>query len=58
LTLGLGGYLSAFTGRLIDSAGFAAAFGTVAMLMGVACVAAILLRGPLSRLAGRAGVTL
>ena len=58
LTLGLGGYLSAFTGRLIDSAGFAAAFGTVAGLMGAVCVIAMLLRGPLSRLAGRARVML
>ena len=58
LTLGLGGYLSAFTGRLIDSSGFAAAFGAVAILMGVVCVAAVLLRRPLSRLAERAGVTL
>jgi POT family proton-dependent oligopeptide transporter len=58
LTLGLGGYLSAFTGRLIDSAGFAAAFGTVAGLMGAVCVIAVLLRGPLARLAGRARVTL
>jgi POT family proton-dependent oligopeptide transporter len=58
LTLGLGGYLSAFTGRLIDSAGFAAAFGTVAAAMGAVFIIAVLLRGPLSRLAGRAGVTL
>jgi proton-dependent oligopeptide transporter, POT family len=58
LTLGLGGYLSAFTGRLIDSAGFAAAFGTVAAVMGAVCIAAVLLRAPLSRLAQRAGVTL
>jgi proton-dependent oligopeptide transporter, POT family len=58
LTLGLGGYLSAFTGRLIDSAGFAAAFGTVAAVMGAVFIIAVLLRGPLSRLAERAGVTL
>jgi proton-dependent oligopeptide transporter, POT family len=58
LTLGLGGYLSAFTGRLIDSAGFAAAFGTVAAVMGAVFIIAVLLRGPLSRLAVRAGVTL
>jgi dipeptide/tripeptide permease len=58
LTLGLGGYLSAFTGRLIDSAGFAAAFGTVAAVMGVVFIIAVLLRAPLSRLAERAGVTL
>jgi proton-dependent oligopeptide transporter, POT family len=58
LTLGLGGYLSAFTGPLIDSAGFAAAFGTVAVIMGVAFIIAVLLRAPLSRLAQRAGVAL
>jgi POT family proton-dependent oligopeptide transporter len=58
LTLGLGGYLSAFTGRLIDSAGFAAAFGTVAAVMGAVFIIAVLLRAPLSRLAERAGVTL
>jgi hypothetical protein len=58
LTLGLGGYLSAFTGLLIDSAGFAAAFAAVAGLMSAVCVIAMLLRGPLSRLAGRAGVML
>jgi hypothetical protein len=58
LTLGLGGYLSAFTGRLIDSAGFASAFATVAAVMGAVFIIAVLLRGPLSRLAGRAGVTL
>ena len=58
LTLGLGGYLSAFTGPLIDSAGFAAAFGTVAVIMGAVFIIAVLLRTPLSRLARRAGVTL
>jgi len=58
LTLGLGGYLSAFTGQLIDSAGFATAFGTVAAVMGAVFVTAVLLRAPLSRLAVRAGVTL
>jgi dipeptide/tripeptide permease len=57
-TLGLGGYLSAFTGPLIDSAGFAAAFGAVAAAMGAVCVLALLLRSPLARLAARAGVTL
>jgi len=44
-------------GRLIDSAGFAAAFG-IAAVMGVICIVALLLRGPLSRLAQRAGVRL
>ena len=58
LTLGLGGYLSGFTGRLIDSAGFASTFGTVAAVMGAACLLAVLLRAPLLRLAARADVTL
>ena len=58
LTLGLGGYLSGFTGRLIDSAGFASTFGVVAAVMGAVCVLAVLLRAPLLRLAARADVTL
>jgi POT family proton-dependent oligopeptide transporter len=58
LTLGLGGYLSGFTGQLVDAVGFAATFGIVAALMAGACIVAVLLRGPLSRLAARAGVTL
>ena len=58
LTLGLGGYLSGFTGTLVDSWGFAATFGFMAGLMGAACVVALLLRSPLSRLADRAGVSL
>ena len=58
LTLGLGGYLSGFTGGLLESIGFAGAFSTVAAIMGAACVVALLLRGPLSRLADRAGVSL
>jgi POT family proton-dependent oligopeptide transporter len=58
LTLGLGGYLSGFTGALVDSWGFASTFGFMAGLMGAACVVALLLRTPLSRLAGRAGVSL
>jgi proton-dependent oligopeptide transporter, POT family len=58
LTLGLGGYLSGFAGRLIDSVGFAATFAAVAVVMGAACVVALVLRGPLSRLAARAGVAL
>jgi POT family proton-dependent oligopeptide transporter len=58
LTLGLGGYLSGFTGSLIDSFGFATTFGVVAGLMAAACMAAIVMRAPLSRLAERAGVTL
>ena len=58
LTLGLGGYLSGFTGGLLETMGFAGAFGTVAAIMGAACVIALLLRGPLLRLAARANVSL
>jgi POT family proton-dependent oligopeptide transporter len=58
LTLGLGGYLSGFAGRLIDSAGFASTFGVVAAVMGAVCVLSMLLRAPLLRLAARADVTL
>ena len=58
LTLGLGGYLSGFTGGLLESIGFAGAFGTVTAMMGAACVMALLLRGPLLRLAARANVSL
>lgn len=58
LTLGLGGYLSGSTGGLLETMGFAGAFGTVAAIMGVACVIALLLRGSLLRLAARANVSL
>ncbi len=58
LTLGLGGYLSGFAGRLIDDFGFATTFGTIGSLMAAACLAALLLRAPLVRLAERARVTL
>jgi POT family proton-dependent oligopeptide transporter len=58
LTLGLGGYLSGFTGGLLESIGFAGAFSTVAAIMGAACLIALLLRGPLLRLAARANVSL
>ena len=44
LTFGLGGYLSGFTGACSTRSGFAAAFGTVAAIMGAACVIALLLR--------------
>jgi proton-dependent oligopeptide transporter, POT family len=58
MTLGLGGYLSGFTGGLLESIGFAGAFAVVAAIMGAACVIALMLRGPLSRLAARANVSL
>jgi POT family proton-dependent oligopeptide transporter len=58
LTLGLGGYLSGFSGLLVDATGFATTFGVIAALMGGACLLAVLLRGPLMRLAERAGVVL
>lgn len=58
MTLGLGGYLSGFTGSLLESIGFSGAFATVAAIMGAACVIALLLRGPLLRVAARANVSL
>lgn len=58
LTLGLGGYLSGFAGRLVDSVGFPNTFGALAGCMGGACLVAILLRDLLARLATRAGVEL
>jgi dipeptide/tripeptide permease len=58
LTLGLGGYLSGSTGGLLETMGFPGAFGTVAAIMGVACIIALLLRGSLLRLAARANVSL
>jgi proton-dependent oligopeptide transporter, POT family len=58
LTLGLGGYLSGFAGRLVDAFGFATAFLSVAGLTGAACIFAICLRAPLARLAARAGISL
>jgi POT family proton-dependent oligopeptide transporter len=58
LTLGLGGYLSGFTGGMVDTFGFATTFAVVAAVMGSACIAALLLRDPLARLAVRARVTL
>lgn len=58
LTLGLGGYVSGFTGGLLESVGFAGAFSTVAAIMGTVCVVALLLRAPLLRLAARANVSL
>lgn len=57
-TLGLGGYLSGFAGRLVDSFGFATAFLSVAGFTGAAFMLAIFLRTPLARLAARAGVSL
>ena len=58
LTLGLGGYLSGFAGRLVDSFGFATAFLSITGFTGVVFVLAIFLRAPLARLAARAGVSL
>jgi POT family proton-dependent oligopeptide transporter len=58
LTLGLGGYLSGFTGHLVDSFGFATAFLTITGFTGGVFVLAIFLRAPLARLAARAGVPL
>jgi hypothetical protein len=58
LTLGLGGYLPGFAGRLVDSFGFAAAFLSTTGFTGAVFVLPIFLRAPLARLAARAGVSL
>lgn len=58
LTLGLGGYLSGVTGRWVDSVGFAATFAGVATTMALTAVVALMVRGPLLRLASRVRVTL
>jgi POT family proton-dependent oligopeptide transporter len=58
LTLGLGGYLSGFTGRLVDAYGFAATFAGVTAVMALGCVSAWVMHRPLARLAARAGVAL
>lgn len=58
MTLGLGGYLSGFAGRLIDTLGYAMTFAIIGMAMTAACLATLLLRAPLKRLAARADVTL
>jgi proton-dependent oligopeptide transporter, POT family len=56
LTLGLGGYLSGFTGHWVDTEGFTLTFARVAVAMGVATAVALFLRRPLLRVAVRAGV--
>jgi POT family proton-dependent oligopeptide transporter len=58
LTLGLGGYLSGFTGRMVDVFGFATTFAAVTFVMGATCLIAAGLRRPMTRLAARAGVAL
>jgi len=58
LTLGLGGYLSGVTGNWVDTVGFTATFGIIAIVMGVGAAAALVMRAPLLRLAARARVEL
>jgi hypothetical protein len=58
LTLGLGGYLSGFTGGMVDASGFATTFAAVTLVMGAACLIAAGIRRPMARLAARARVTL
>jgi len=58
LTLGLGGYLSGFAGKLVDEYGFVDSFALIATAMGGVCLIAALLRQPLARLAARARVAL
>jgi proton-dependent oligopeptide transporter, POT family len=56
LTLGLGGWLSGFSGQAIDAFGFAATFGGIAAAMGVAAIAGVVAHAALRRLAVRANV--
>ncbi len=58
LTLGIGGYLSGVTGRFVESLGYRGTFVTLAAIMGTFAIASLLARRPLTRLAGRAEVTL
>jgi len=58
LTLGLGGWLSGLAGQTIDAFGFPATFGGIAVLMGAAAVAGLLLHAPLKRLAAEADVSI
>ncbi len=58
LTLGLGGYLSGFTGRMVDAFGFTTTFAAVTIAMGAACLLAAGIRLPMARLAARARVSL
>src|SRR5581483_4505678 len=44
LTLGLGGYLSGVTGKWVDTVGFTATFGIIAIVMGVGAAAALVMR--------------
>ncbi len=58
MTLGVGGYLSGFTGLWVESLGFAGTFIAVGAVMAGSAVAGLLARGTLIRLATQAGVTL
>ena len=58
LTLGLGGYLSGFSGRAVDAYGFAPTFAGIGVLAAAVAAAGVCLRAPLKRLAGRAGVSI
>jgi POT family proton-dependent oligopeptide transporter len=58
LTLGLGGYLSGFSGRAVDAYGFAPTFAGAGLLAAVFAAAGMCLRAPLKRLAASAGVSI
>jgi POT family proton-dependent oligopeptide transporter len=58
LTLGLGGYVSGFSGDAIDRYGYAATFGGIALAMAIAAVVGVLLHAPLKRMATRAAVAI
>lgn len=58
MTLGLGGYLSGLVGQWVEVVGYRTTFISIALVMTAAAFVPVLLRGPLRRLAKRAGVSL
>ncbi len=58
MTIGLGGYLSGFTGGWLEPLGYGGTFLAVAGITAVATLVTLALRGWLSRRAAHAGVTL
>jgi POT family proton-dependent oligopeptide transporter len=58
LTLGIGGYVSGFSGRAIDAHGYAATFAGIAVAMAVAAAAGLLLHAPLKRWAAESNVSI
>lgn len=58
LTLGMGGYLSGFSGRSVERLGYGETFIGIASIMALFALGSLLARRPLIRLAARAEVTL